>query len=152
MSQSEKFISKIANKAVQIGRKYGIPPSVIIVQAALETGWGSKVVGNNLFNIKRKSQNEKSYCTRVSNEYENGKPIARLSLFRKYLSIDDSIEDYAKFITTNSRYKAALKYPKDAEKYITEIWKAGYATDPDYVSKVMNIIINNDILKYDKEV
>jgi flagellar protein FlgJ len=80
----------------------------------------------------------------------NGKYVKVQALFRAYDTPAESFEDYAKLITQRSWFKTALQYANDELKYITEIQKGGYATDPNYISKIMaivNIIKKKLILK-----
>ncbi len=129
-------------------RKTGVPASVTLAQAALETGWGSSSIGDakNMFGIKGTGP---AGSTRVSTqEFVNGRMITIQDSFRKYHSWQESFDDHAKLLT-NSRYGYALKYNKDPNRYAQEIHKAGYATDPNYASKLISIMKSNNFYKWD---
>ena len=63
--------------------------------------------------------------------------------FRAYDSYADSFNDYVGFLRTNSRYSSALQHQGDDELFIEDLHKAGYATDPNYANKIINIMNRN---------
>lgn len=98
-------------------------------------------------------------------EYINNKMIETLAHFRAYNNYVECFEDYAKVIKNSTiiikifgikrkikRYRNALtkKALKDPRKYIYEIWKAGYATDPNYVGKIISIAENCGFISKEK--
>ena len=60
-----------------------------------------------------------------------------------------SFRDHGNFLRVNSRYKPAFQHSKDANKFIWAVWKAGYATDPNYYTKVTGIMAANKLYQYD---
>lgn len=113
--------------AQEVNAKYGVPVSVTLAQYALESGYGSSTVGkNNYFNIKG-----------------NG-----TGGYRDYTSKEESFLDYGQLLS-GSRYTDYTTGATTAEEYITGVKNAGYAEDPDYISKVMNIINSNNLTSYD---
>lgn len=129
-------------------RKTGVPASVTLAQAALETGWGSSSIGDakNMFGIKGTGP---AGSIRVSTqEFVNGRMITIQDNFRKYHSWQESFDDHAKLLQ-NSRYGYALQYNKDPNRYAQEIHKAGYATDPNYASKLISIMKANNFYQFD---
>lgn len=143
MTQQE-FVNKLYPAALEVQEKYGLPALAVVAQSALETGWGKSAPGNMFFGIKAGSSWTGQKQLLWTYEYVNGKKVRVQAWFRKYDTPLDSLTDYAKLITGNKRYAEALKYTHDPVKYITEIRKAGYATDPNYVSK---IVANMEIVK-----
>ena len=141
-----KFVNKV-NKE----NGYQLYNSVIIAQSVLETGWGqSKIMmkANALFGIKAGSGWKGKVYSSYTNEVYNGVEETEYATFRAYDNIEDSIEDYYKLIKNN--YKKALNCNTQKES-IQAIKNGGYATDPDYVSKIMSIINANEFIeKYDK--
>jgi len=151
------FIDLCKDIAIICEKKYGIPAEVMIAQSALETGWGKTIKGNNYFNIKAGSSwDGETYDFGNVKEIINGKIVYIPAKWRKYKSIQESFVDYCNLISTLSIYKVALVYGVrgDAENYIKELYKAGYATDapkevdgdPSYSEKILSIInkyINN---------
>lgn len=147
-----KFADTIFNSINKVNKEngYQLYNSVIIAQSVLETGWGqSKIMmkANALFGIKAGSSWKGKVYSSYTNEVYDGVESTEYATFRAYDSIEDSIEDYYKLIKNN--YKKALNCNTQKES-IQAIKNGGYATDPDYVSKIMSIInANNFIKKYD---
>ena len=152
----EHFVKKLWPLAEQTAQKLNVSPEIILSQSALETGWGQHVISNdhnssfNLFNIKADQSWAGKSVEKVSMEYSHGKPIQKKSAFRAYDSFEQSFNDYVNFIQNNPRYKNALnKTDETSEKmeqslhdksYINGIHKAGYATDPAYADKIMDVL------------
>ena len=142
--EPEDFVSALIEPAKLVQEKIGVPFQVVIAQAALETGWGQKIIkdpnggsSNNLFNIKADSRWDGASINKESLEFEQGSMVKKSSPFRSYQSLTESVKDYVSFLTDNDRYKAALQKPGDVEHFVHSLQKAGYATDPQYATKIM---------------
>ncbi|MCB1877072.1 MAG: flagellar assembly peptidoglycan hydrolase FlgJ [Chromatiales bacterium] len=142
----EDFLSRLWTAAEPAARELGVDPAVLLAQAALETGWGRKVIqhpdngsSNNLFGIKTGKRWSGDSVTVASLEYESGQPVHRRSAFRAYADVAESFADYARFIQGNQRYAPALQ-ADDAEGYLRGLQQAGYATDPRYADKILDIL------------
>lgn len=150
--EGSKFADTIYNSVNKINKEncYQLFNSVIIAQSVLETGWGqSKIMmkANALFGIKAGSGWKGKVYSSYTNEVYDGVESTEYATFRAYDSIEESIKDYYKLIKNN--YKKALNCNTQKES-IQAIKNGGYATDPDYVSKIMSIINSNDFIeKYD---
>lgn len=149
---TENFINKVKGGATQLWSVYKVLPSVAIAQAALESAWGQSGLAtkyNNLFGIKG------SYGGNAANmatwEVYGGVTYNITANFRSYPDWATSIKDYGVFLNVNSRYKNALGLT-DYKKQIKAIHDAGYATDPQYQSKIISIIEANDLVQFDKQV
>lgn len=136
----DQFIQATQKAATNVSVKYGLNPYVTMAQSALETGWGKSAPGNMYFGIKAGSSWTGKTQLLWTTEYRNGQYVKVQALFRAYNTAEESFEDYAKLITTKSWFKNALQYKDDELKYITEIVRGGYATDPKYLDKIMNIV------------
>lgn len=134
MEHVQDFISKTKPLAIKVQVEYGVPYGVCIAQAALETGWGRHVKGNNYFGIKGQGQ---EFAT---HEFVNGKRVDIVDSFRAYKSMEDSFLDYGLFLRTNQRYSACFLYTNDPERFAKELQNAGYATDPEYAEKLIQIM------------
>ena len=145
-----KFINKLKPGAISGYKKYNILPSLTIAQAILETGWGKASIGNNLFGIKANASWKGKVQTVKTHEFINGKKVYIDAKFRDYNSIEESLEDRFKLLS-NNRYKKVVQ-AKDYKEAANEIYKAGYATDPQYPQKLIQIIEQNKLYEYDKEV
>lgn len=153
--QVQVFIKNLAElaQAERRKREKWVLPSVCIAQAALETGWGTSSLmlkANAYFGIKAsESWTGKVYSSKTKECYDGVNFTTETACFRAYDSVADSVEDYFELITGSSRYAAAVN-ETDAEKAITAIKNGGYATDPNYVKSIMNIINIYDLTQYDK--
>ncbi|MGI1677416.1 MAG: flagellar assembly peptidoglycan hydrolase FlgJ [Cellvibrionaceae bacterium] len=141
----ETFVESIYPFAKKASEKLGIDPKVLVAQAALETGWGKHVISNrqgessnNLFNIKADHRWDGDRVSVSTVEYRDGIAKKESANFRHYNSLVDSFNDYVSFIETQPRYQQALQTstPKD---YVQSLQESGYATDPNYAKKIMNI-------------
>lgn len=148
--QTENFINKVKGGATQLWSIYKVLPSVAIAQAALESAWGTSGLAtkyNNLFGIKG------SYGGNAANmatwEVYGGVRYDIKANFRAYPNWETSIKDYGVFLNVNSRYKKALGL-KNYKDQIKAIHVAGYATDPQYQSKIISIIEANNLVQFDK--
>lgn len=142
------FVNTVAPGAIETYRKYNILPSITIAQAILESGWGKKRIGNNIFGIKAGSGWNGKTITSVTTEYKNGKWVSETAVFRDYDSVAQSIEDHAKLVGTAPRYEA-VRNAKDYKEAARALQEAGYATDPKYAEKLINIIEQNNLTVYD---
>jgi flagellar protein FlgJ len=152
-----QFIASSVPGAQQGWREYGVPPSVTIAQAILESGWGRSSLSttdNNYFGIK--CQNG-SYGTiangchvyRTQECTKAGTCFDTTASFRTYASRAHSFRDHGRFLKVNSRYAGAFVYARDANKFIWKVWKAGYATDPNYYTKITGLMRAYDLYRYD---
>jgi len=143
----EEFVEYILPYAEEAANKLGVSPLLLVSQAALETGWGKAVIrhndGNssfNLFNIKADKRWDGERVSKSTLEYSNGLAKYEKASFRAYDSYADSFDDYVNFLHTNTRYDNALQQQGDDSLFIKNIHEAGYATDPNYADKVINIL------------
>lgn len=152
---NQEFISKIAPLVKAENKKRNNPlfSSVVIAQACLETGYGKSqlmMTANAIFGIKATSTwTGKVYSSKTKEVY-NGNPVYIRDKFRAYNSLEDSIADYFNLITTSTRYRKAVT-SESPRACIEAIKNGGYATDPDYVKLVMNIIEAYGLTRYDEE-
>ncbi|WNF07286.1 glucosaminidase domain-containing protein [Brevibacillus borstelensis] len=148
MSQ-RAFINKIAPAAVEDWKAYGVPASLTIAQAILESNWGASELAtraNNLFGIK--GNGSAGTYTKVSDEYVNGKKVQKTSDFRKYNSWIESIRDHTQFLL-KPRYAKVIG--ADWKTACREVYDSGYATDPAYPEKLKRIIEQYKLYEYDRK-
>ena len=141
------FQEKLAAHAEEASRATGIPAKFMLGQAALESGWGKRVIkgsdgsnSHNLFGIKAGADWKGKVAEAVTTEYVNGKAQRKVERFRAYDSYADSFKDYAKLLASNPRYEKVLASGGDASSFAQGLQRAGYATDPHYASKLTRII------------
>lgn len=152
IQSAEQFVRELHPYAEQAARELGVKPKVLLAQAALETGWGRSLIKNrdgsnsfNLFNIKADKSWQGKQAQVSTLEFEQGIAKKVNAGFRSYRSYQESFRDYVDFIKTNPRYALALRKAGNAHQYIRELQHAGYATDPNYADKVMNIYQSNTV-------
>jgi flagellar protein FlgJ len=146
-NEPKDFVSALIEPAKLVQEKIGVPFQVIIAQAALETGWGQKIIkdengssSNNLFNIKADNRWVGDKVTKDTLEFEQGAMIKKSEPFRMYESLSDSVNDYIKFLSTGERYQEALQDSGNVEHFLQGLQKAGYATDPQYADKILGTL------------
>lgn len=146
LNTPEEFTQAFWPHAKAAAGKLGVDPEVILAQAALETGWGKKVSkhisgesSHNLFNIKADGRWSGKTVSVPTLEYRDGVAVRETAQFRAYDSFAESFADYVSFIQSSPRYQPALAVANDARSFTQELSDAGYATDPEYARKIMNI-------------
>jgi peptidoglycan hydrolase FlgJ len=155
---AEDFIRQLRPYAEQAAKELGVEPRVLLAQAALETGWGRSLIKNsngsnsfNLFNIKADKSWQGKQAQVSTLEFEQGIAKKVNAGFRSYASFQESFQDYVGFIKTNPRYGDALKQAGNGERYLHELQRAGYATDPNYANKIMGIYHSNAMTGFEPE-
>lgn len=140
----EGFTHNLYEMAARAGDKLGVGPDVLLAQAALETGWGKKLTTEgdknsfNLFNIKADKRWSGDAVNVTTVEIRDGLAVKERAAFRAYHNPQQSFDDYVDFVTSSPRYDKAVQ-SNDSESYIRQLSAAGYATDPDYAEKILNI-------------
>ena len=144
----DTFLAKMAPTAQAVGRQWNIPASVIIAQAALETGWGQAVEGNAYFGIKQGNSTGESIAF-TTHEIIEGQKVTQVDRFRAYRSLQDATKAYAQFLHDTPRYQKAFRDTSDPAAFIEALHQAGYATDPHYADKVKQIMQRYQLTGYD---
>ena len=135
----EAFLAAYTPVAKEIAEDLGVSYKVVLAQAALESGWGKSVKGNNLMGIK--SHGEEGGVDVITHEFVNGKRVKITDSFRAYDTPEDSIRGYGKFLKANSRYKHFLRAGAENEDaQLSALQTSGYATDPKYSFKLRTIM------------
>jgi len=153
----QSFIDALKPHAERIAKEAGINPDVLMAQAALETGWGKRLVpgkhggsSNNLFNIKADTRwsGDKSHVSTL--EFDGEVARKERAAFRSYANVEQSLQDYVDFIKEHPRYQQALQVADDPTQYAEALQSAGYATDPQYAQKIQSVLNNPAFV--DKEI
>lgn len=146
----DNFISTISPIAQQIANSNNLYPSLMVAQAALESGYGQSTLtqqSNNLFGIK--STNGQGYNTTTGEYGSNGYYVTN-STFASYPTLMDSLQGYATFLIQNSRYANVFRsQAPDGIQAAKNIQADGYATDPSYATKLINVINQYNLLALD---
>lgn len=143
----DDFVQQHRAAAERVSQASGIPAAFMLGQAGHETGWGKSAIrtadgGNsyNLFGIKAGAGWDGKVAQVTTTEYVDGTPHKVVANFRAYDSYEDSFRDYARLITENPRYEKALSKVNSVQAWAAELQRAGYATDPNYASKLSRAI------------
>lgn len=142
---AEEYIAEWKEVAVKKMKEHGIPASITLAQGLLESGNGNSVLareGNNHFGIK---------CTP---DWTGGRTYhdddKKNDCFRKYKNAAQSYEDHATFLQ-KSRYASLFELKStDYQGWAKGLKKAGYATDPNYPSKLIALIERYELHNLDK--
>lgn len=142
----EEYIEKYKDIAIRQMKEYGIPASIILAQACLESGNGNSelaIKANNHFGIKCHNWDGKSFI------YDDDK---KNECFRKYKCVEDSFKDHSEFLRTGKRYSSLFELKStDYKGWAFGLKAAGYATNPRYAQILINDIEKYNLHKYDIE-
>lgn len=152
-TEQKNFIKKVGALASADMKKSGVLASLTVAQAILESAWGKSELatgGNALFGIKAtKSWKGKVYCKDTKECYDGVNLVdVKNAAFRAYDSWEESVEDHSAFLKANKRYKEVIG-ETDYKKACEAIKAAGYATDPDYVEKLVKLIEDYELTEFD---
>lgn len=152
-TEQKNFIKTVGALASADMKKSGVLASLTVAQAILESAWGKSELatgGNALFGIKAtKSWKGKVYCKDTKECYDGVNLVdVKNAAFRAYDSWEESVEDHSAFLKANKRYKEVIG-ETDYKKACEAIKAAGYATDPDYVEKLVKLIEDYELTEFD---
>ncbi len=142
-----EFVQRHAAAAAVVERTSGIPSGYMLGQAGHETGWGKHEITSqggapsfNLFGIKAGAGWTGKVAEVTTTEFIRGAARQVVAKFRAYGSYEESFRDYARLITKSPRYAQASQQTASVQAYAHGLQRAGYATDPDYASKLSRAI------------
>lgn len=143
----EDYTKKYSSTAVNHMKKYKIPASIKLGQGILESGAG-------MSDLARQSNNH--FGIKCHSDWKGPSVIARDDrpddCFRKYGKPEDSYEDHSKFIADKSRYRFLFDLDiTDYKGWARGLQKAGYATDKAYANKLIKVIEDYELYRYDKK-
>ena len=151
----KEFIDRIVPHAKELQKSYGVLPSIIIGQAILESNWGQSTLAskyNNLFGVKAYGDQKK--INLETKEYINEIWVTIQGDFKVYDTWEESMDDHTKLfvngVTWNPRLYESVLLASNYYEAAQALQVAGYATDPTYAEKVINVIETYNLDKYDK--
>ncbi len=146
----QDFIQRHDDAAKAAEQQTGIPASFMLAQAAHESGWGRREIklkdgssSHNVFGIKATSAWQGPVAEVTTTEFIDGKARKVVAKFRAYASYEEAFKDYAKLLGSNARYSEVVAKARsggNAASFAQGLQKAGYATDPEYASKLARVI------------
>lgn len=141
---TEDYVNFYSTIAMDEMIQFGIPASITLAQGILESGAGKgrlAVEANNHFGIKCHDWNGKKIYHDDDEDQE---------CFRKYDNPEYSYRDHSLFLKNRGRYSFLFEFKKDDYKqWARGLKKAGYATDPKYPQKLIDLIERYELYKYD---
>lgn len=146
---ARKWVERALPAAQAVRDKWRVPVSVTLAQGALESGWGTAHPSNEYFGVKGKAPDGKSAAI-ATHEEIHGSRHAEKDAFRAYGSLEQSADDYGRFLNVNRRYAEAFQHTDDAHRFIHEVAKAHYGSDGLYENKIRSIIDHHGLTRYDK--
>lgn len=154
LGKEESFIQLLLPVSQKMYELYNVRPSISIAQAILESDWGESELAadyNNLYG--RKTSDLSRAVLMETSEFANGEWIVIQDYFKVYKNVTESIEDHALLMVNGTDWNPALYHPVlEAETYIEAthaLQQAGYATDPTYPQKLIDLIEQYELYKYD---
>lgn len=141
-----EFARRLWPYANRVAAELGTDPKAVLAQAALETGWGQKTLStgsgqssHNFFGIKAGGTWQGGEVSVPTLEYVDGVAKQEVAKFRAYDNVAAGLVDYQNFLSENPRYEQALGHGSDIEAFANGLQSAGYATDPKYAEKIVDV-------------
>ena len=151
----QQFIERLVPHAQELQDGYGVLPSIILGQAILESNWGKSTLAskyNNLFGIKAYGDQKKVILE--TKEFVNEEWITIQGDFKVYDSWEQSMDDHTQLFVQGVDWNPAL-YEKvitatNYQEAAQALQDAGYATDPGYAQKIIQVIETYQLNQYDR--
>ncbi|EOS8069358.1 glycoside hydrolase family 73 protein [Enterococcus faecium] len=151
----QQFIERLVPHAQELQDGYGVLPSIILGQAILESNWGKSTLAskyNNLFGIKAYGDQKK--VSLETKEFVNEEWITIQGDFKVYDSWEQSMDDHTQLFVQGVDWNPAL-YEKvitatNYQEAAQALQEAGYATDPGYAQKIIQVIETYQLNQYDR--
>jgi flagellum-specific peptidoglycan hydrolase FlgJ len=140
------FIARVAPGAAWSDWEAGVPASITIAQAILESSWGRSAPGNNLFGLKGVGPDGSTRRKVV--EYNGHRRRVRGADFRAYTSVDEALADHSAILAQSPRYARARAVQEDPARYARAL-QGTYATDPRYARKLVEMIETYRLDRFD---
>lgn len=150
-----EFIQALVPHAQELQQQTKLLPSILLAQAILESDWGQSELGKKYYNLfGRKAFGDEEKVRLKTLEYENGEWIEIEADFKVYPDWNASMDDHAKLFTNGVSWDSELYRPvlaaSDYQTAAQALQTAGYATDPNYAQKIIEVIETNQLAQYDK--
>lgn len=151
----QQFITKLAPYAIQNQKQMNVSAALTIAQGILESADGNSalaVQANNLFGIK--GTGTAGTISMPTKEFINNQWVTVNANFRKYNNWGESVIDHSKLFYNGVSWNRTLYHGvlfKDGITAAREVHKAGYATDPEYSNKLIKLMNDNNLLRYELE-
>jgi hypothetical protein len=153
-NQQQAFLDAAAQAAMTASARTGVPASVTVAQAILESDWGRSALAQsagNYFGIKALGGlGNDGVVWMTTGEYDaEGQTYETMSPFRAYRSLADSLVDHDLMLSNGKRYALAMQAAHDPRAFAMLLADAGYATDPAYADKLISLMDRYDLYRLD---
>lgn len=147
------YIARWSGTARSEMMRTGVPASITLAQGMLESGNGESLLSreaNNHFGVKAGSTYHGPVYKTKTKEFSKGKMVTVEAAFRKYGNAEQSFADHSDFLRYSTRYRRLFELdPTDYAGWAKGLSKAGYATDPEYADKLIRLIEDCDLARFD---
>jgi flagellum-specific peptidoglycan hydrolase FlgJ len=145
-TNTKQYIEKFTAASVAEMDKFGIPASITMAQAIIESRSGTSVLAvrhNNHFGIKCFSKLcATGHCSNHTDDHHK-------DFFRIYSTKDGSWRAHSEFLVNQARYKGLFQYGKNYKMWAMKLREFGYATDQNYDKKLIGCIEKYELYKLD---
>jgi Mannosyl-glycoprotein endo-beta-N-acetylglucosaminidase len=153
-TQQQAFLEMAGKAARASAALTGVPASVTVAQAILESDWGRSQLAqsaNNYFGVKAMGTlGPDGVVWLPTAEYDSsGQPYQTVSAFRAYKSLTESMTDHDLLLQMSSRYAAAMQVARNPKQFAAQLAQAGYATDPAYADKLVALMDRYNLYQLD---
>ncbi len=152
--QREEFLRGLLPAAQRVAARYGLPVSVLLAQAALESNWGRSRLARearNLFGIKAVSRHTESVTLPTCEYGADGRRRVESARFAVYADVEDCLGDYARLLAYAPRYAPARAVADDPFAFAEQVAACGYATDPAYGKKVCALMRRYELTRFERQ-
>lgn len=152
-ASKQQYIQENRQLAIRVMNMYGVPASICMAQAILESKYGNSALStraNNHFGIKCKSEWTGGTYALKDDDYDANNNLVK-SCFRAYSSTEESYMDYGNFLKNRSRYTFLFETidTRDYRGWAYGLVQAGYATNPKYAELLIKIVEENNLTDLD---
>jgi flagellum-specific peptidoglycan hydrolase FlgJ len=156
------FLERFVPASLGLQERTGLPASVVLAQAILESDWGRSELArrhHNYFGIKAPRRasvwthdrpSPSAVARYPTTEFRHGRPRREKAGFAHYESIEECLQDYAG-ILSRRRYAAARAVTGNPPAFARALQRCGYATDPRYAHKLLILARRYRLDQYDLE-
>lgn len=152
--RQQAFIQRLVPAAQASYTQYRVLPSISLAQAILESNWGESSLASqyyNLYGVKAGEQEPNVYLETA--EFVNETWITIMGRFRVYESWEQSVEAHARLLFYGVDWNPQLYHPvleaRNYQEAARALQTAGYATDPGYANKLIQVIETYHLGQYD---
>ena len=145
------YINRYCKLATYEMLRSGVPASIKLAQAIVESSWGASDLArrsNNHFGVKARNWNGDVVYSIDDDYNKTGRLIP--SAFRKYRSVEESYIDHSSFLQQSDRYSRLFEYERtDYKHWASGLLSCGYSTDPHYCDLIINTVERYGLQEYD---